>query len=744
MNHRHFMRLFLIILVTGFAVSSNAQELKEQLTREKEFDAQVNPSNLKEWMKLLSSHPHHVGSPWDKKNAEFISSQFASWGYKSRIEEFYVLFPTPKTRLLEMTSPQKFTARLTEPVLPEDATSNQIDEQLPTYNAYSADGDVTAELVYVNYGVPKDYEILAEYGIDVKGKIVIARYGGSWRGIKPKVAFEHGAVGCVIYSDPKEDGYYQGDAYPEGAFRSEEGAQRGSVADTPVYSGDPLTPFIAATKDARRLSIKDAPTIMKIPVLPISYADAIPLLKSLGGPVAPETWRGALPFTYHLGPGKSIVHLKLEFNWDIKPIYDVIAEIQGSVFPDEWVIRGNHHDAWVNGASDPVSGQVAMMEEARSIGELVKKGWKPKRTVVYCAWDGEEPGLLGSSEWVEAHADELTAKAVVYINSDANGRGFLSAGGSQSLRHFVNEISKEVLDPEKNVTVYERLRAKLLLGGSPDQKKAALEKQEFQISPLGSGSDFTPFLQHLGIASLDIGFGGEDNGGSYHSIYDSFDHYLRFSDSDFSYGKALAEIGGHAMIHVSDADYIPFRFTDFSDAVKRYMNEIAATTDEMREQSSARNRMIDDHIYFQASDPKKFLYTPAKDDLVPYLDFSMLQNAVARVQSSASAYASALDGFKESGRTLSKEKTTTLNHMLINSERVLTVKSGLPRRPWYTHAIYAPGFYTGYGVKTLPGIREAVEERNWKEAEQQIAVVSSALDAFSANVTAAAKILKGE
>jgi N-acetylated-alpha-linked acidic dipeptidase len=744
MNYRHRMLLPLMILIAGLAFPTDAQEMNGQTKLMKDFDSQLNPSNCKEWMKLLSSHPHHVGSPWDKKNAEFISSQFASWGFNSRIEEFFVLFPTPKTRLLEMTAPQKFTAKLKEPALAEDGTSDQKDEQLPTYNIYSADGDVTAELVYVNYGVPKDYETLAENGINVKGKIVIARYGGSWRGIKPKVAFEHGAVGCIIYSDPKDDGYYRGDTYPAGALRSEDGAQRGSVADMPTFAGDPLTPFVAATKDAQRLAVKDAPTIMKIPVLPISYADALPLLKNLGGPVAPDAWRGALPMTYHLGPGKSVVHLKLEFNWDIKPIYNVISELKGSEFPDEWIIRGNHHDAWVNGASDPVSGQVAMMEEARSIGELVKKGWKPKRTLLYCAWDGEEPGLLGSTEWVEAHAQELTAKAAVYINSDGNGRGFLDAEGSQALRHFVNDIAKGVTDPERNISVYERLRSRILLTGTAEQKAAALEKKDFQIGALGSGSDFTPFLQHLGIAALNVGFGGEDDGGSYHSIYDSYDQYLRFSDGEFTYAKALAEFAGHAVISMSEADYLPFRFTDFSDAVKQYMNEITKLTDEMREKSLTLNKMIDDKIYFNSSDPHKYVYTPGKEDAVPFLNFAALQNAVTKLQSSASEYSTAANAFTGSGKTLSKEKKTALNHLLFRSERALTFKAGLPRRPWYTHAIYAPGFYTGYGVKTLPGIREAVEQRNWKEAEQQIVVVASLLDEFAGEVLHAMTVFTGE
>ncbi len=359
---------------------------ESQRALEARFDAALNKENLRTWMKRMSARPHHVGSPFGKEVAEFIASQFRAWGYETAVEEFGVLFPTPKSRTLEMLEPERVLASLAEPEVKGDTTSGLIAEQLPTYNAYSIDGDVTGKLVYVNYGVPKDYETLAEKGIDVRGKIVIARYGGSWRGIKPKVAAEHGAVGCLIYSDPRDDGYFEGDVYPRGAWRPEQGAQRGSVADIPLYPGDPLTPGIGATRDAKRLAIQNAPTLTKIPVLPISSADALPLLRALQGPVAPEAWRGALPITYHVGPGPATVHLKLEFAWKQVPAYDVIARLRGAEQPDQWIIRGNHHDAWVFGADDPLSGLVALMEEARVIGQLAKEGWRPKRTLVFAAW----------------------------------------------------------------------------------------------------------------------------------------------------------------------------------------------------------------------------------------------------------------------------------------------------------------------------------------------------------------------
>ena len=558
----------------GFSAEGSAA----QRALEARFDEQLKAENLRGWMKRLSARPHELGSAYGRDNAEFLAAQFRAWGYDTRLEQFDVLFPTPKTRLVEMTAPTRFLARIAEPALKEDATSGQAKEQLPIYNAYSVDGDVEGLLVYVNYGVPKDYEILESHGIDVKGKIVIARYGGSWRGIKPKVAAEHGALGCLIYSDPRDDGYAQGDVYPKGAWRNENGAQRGSVADMPLFAGDPLTPGVAATKDAKRLDRKDAPTLTKIPVMPISYGDALPLLRALEGPVAPEAWRGALPITYHLGAGPARVHLKLEFDWKLVPALDVIAVLKGAERPDEWVLRGNHHDAWVNGAGDPISGAVALLEEARVVSELVKAGARPRRTIVYALWDGEEQGLLGSTEWVEAHADELAAKAVAYINTDGSARGFLSAGGSASLEPFVNEIAKDVTDPETRVSVQERAKAHLQLNGSPEAAKEVRERGELRLPALGSGSDFTPFLQHLGVASLNIGFGDDDSGGSYHSIYDSFDHYTRFLDPTFAYGVTLAKVGGRVVLRLANADVLPFDPTPVADTVAGYAREVQKPT----------------------------------------------------------------------------------------------------------------------------------------------------------------------
>ena len=729
---------FLFIISFAFGQSTppamlgfSGENDRAQAALEARFDANLRADNLHAWMKRLAARPHHLGSAYNKQNADFIASQFRSWGYDTKLEEFHVLFPTPKTRIVEMTTPERFKLKLEEPELKEDSTSGQRAEQLPTYNAYSIDGDVTAPLVYVNYGVPADYDELERRGINVKGKIVIARYGGSWRGIKPKVAAEHGAVGCLIYSDPRNDGFFQGDVYPKGAFKNEHGVQRGSVMDMPLHPGDPLTKGIGATKDAERIDWKTAPTLTKIPVLPISYGDALPLLRNLDGAVVPESWRGALPITYHFGGRTPTVRMKLEFNWDIKPIYNVIATMRGSERPDQWIIRGNHRDAWVNGADDPISGLVAMMEEARSLSEVAKTGWKPKRTIVYAAWDGEEQGLLGSTEWAEHHADELRSKAAVYINTDSNGRGFLGIGGSHTLEKFINEVGKSVADPQTKLTVWERTRANLIVNGSANSRREAMERSDLRISPLGSGSDYTPFLQHLGIASLNIGFGGEDGGGSYHSIYDSFDHYTKYGDPGFAYGIALAKVCGHATLRLANADTLPFEFSNFADTVARYANEVTALADSMRDETRSMNQAISSGMLKAVQDPKETFIVPTEKAAVPFLNFAPLQNSVARLNEAVRKYQAAAKGKSMS--------SPALDEALYKTERALTRSHGLPRRDWFRHQIYAPGFYTGYGVKTLPGIREAIEQRDWKEAEEQIIVAADVLAGLATEIETASR-----
>ncbi|HEY8682344.1 MAG TPA: M28 family peptidase, partial [Rhodanobacter sp.] len=631
----------------GSMLGFTTSEVAKQQSLEQRFDAQLDPADQRNWLKQMSSQPNQVGAPHDKANAEFMLAKFREWGWDAHIETFSVLYPTPKKVALELLGPKPYRAQLSEPAIAGDATSSIREGTLPPYNVYGGDGDVTAALVYANYGMPDDYKELARRGIDVRGKIVITRYGGGWRGLKPKLAQEHGAAGCLIYSDPHDDGYAQGDVYPQGGWRPPQGVQRGSVADMQLYPGDPLTPGAGSTADAKRLAIKDAKTILKIPVLPISYADATPLLQSLAGPVAPAGWRGSLPLTYHIGPSVARAHMTVQSDWGQKPVYDVIAMLRGSTSPDQWIVRGNHHDGWVFGAWDPLAGNVALMAEAKAIGGLVKQGWRPQRTLVYASWDGEEPGLLGSTEWAETHAKELQAKAVLYVNSDTNGRGFLGAGGSHSLQHLVNQVADGVTDPETRVSVRERLRAHMLVDGygkdaKPEAKaiaKLAAEGGDVPIQALGSGSDYSAFLEHLGIASLDLGFGDEDdNGGIYHSLYDSYDHYVRFGDPTFEYGVALAKVAGHIVLRTADADVLPLRFGDFSQQLDRYVGELHKLVDGTRKATEQQHQLLDQHAFTLDADPTRPVAPPERDSDMPAIDLAPLDQAAKQLKQSAQAY----------------------------------------------------------------------------------------------------------
>jgi N-acetylated-alpha-linked acidic dipeptidase len=726
---KYFLSLATILISLGTASAQDQKQL------ESSFDSHLSSENIGKTIKELSLKPHYLGSPASKEVAENLLAKFKSYGWDAELAVYNVLFPTPKVRLLEMTAPTKYKALLKEPAYKEDATSGHPD-QLPTYNAWSADGDVSAELVFVNFGLPEDYETLNKLGIDVKGKIVIARYGRSWRGIKPKVAQEHGAIGCIIYSDPMEDGYFQGDVYPKGSFKNEYGVQRGSIMDMVIYPGDPLTPFIGATENAKRLKKEDAENLLKIPVLPISYHDAQPLLQALGGPVAPSDWRGALPFTYHIGPGKTSVRLKLEFDWKIVPAYNVIAKIKGSEFPDQWIVRGNHHDAWNPGANDPISGIAAMMEEAKSIGELIKNGYKPKRTLVYCAWDAEEPGLIGSTEWVEDHLAELKQKAVVYINSDGNGRGFLSAAGSHALESMIDGIAKDVIDPQTKVSVFDRLKAReVVSAGSDKAKKDNMAKKSMTIGALGSGSDYSSFLQYAGIPSLNIAFGGENPGGEYHTAYDSYDFYSRFGDPGFNYGRALSQTIGRAVLRMADANTLPFEFKNLHKTISSYVAEMINMTDQMRESTAVYNQVISGNNYQLAADPAKPEKLPIRKVEVPFIDFSALQNSLVNLDRSATALSDRI-----AKGNISSTSLKALNEALYMAEQKLLTSTGLPRRPWYKHTIYAPGFYTGYGVKTMPGVREAIEQRDWKEAQDQIEIAAKAISRLAEHLNNTTKL----
>jgi N-acetylated-alpha-linked acidic dipeptidase len=724
--------------MVGFGLESAKQERE----LEKKFDGELKKNEMENWMEHMAARPHHLGSAYGGELAGFVKSNFVSWGYTTEIKEYTVLFPTPKTRLLEMTSPTPFTASLREES-PEKDQAAGLTEQLLPFNVYCMDGDVTSELVYVNYGVPKDYEALAQRGIDVRGKIVIARYGGSWRGIKPKAAAEHGAIGCLIYSDPRDDGYFQGEVFPNGPWRNKNGAQRGSVEDMPLYPGDPFTNGVADNEEGKRLAIKNAASLAKIPVLPISYADAFPLLAALGGPVAPEEWRGALPLTYHLGPGPATAHLKVEFNWDFVKARDIIARMPGADRAGEWVVRGNHYDAWVCGAEDPLSGAVCLLEQARALSVLKSQGWQPRRTIIFALWDGEEPGLVGSTKWFEENAHELTQHAAVYINTDSNQRGFLQAKGSHTLEKFVNQIAGEVMDPEKNISVWERLRQQMTFKANPAERREIAARPDLRIQPPGAGSDYAAGLNHLGIPIVTLEYIGEVGNGAYHSIEDSFANYSRFGDPGFKYTLLLSQTSGRAVLRFANAEVLPFEFNDFADTMEKYAGEVSKLLEDTREETKEMNQLIRSKTLWAVADPRQPFVEPSLKPEVPYLNFAPLQNSLAKLKESCRKFEAARNAAETNPPVAPSITDQALDEILIKMEQTLTTPEGLPRRPWYKHTIYAPGFYTGYSAKTLPGVREAIEQGDWREAAQQIEVVARTLEAFASELERARMLVSG-
>ena len=718
---------------TFIGFSDEGTALQKQI--ESDYDKNINAVEMDEWMRYLSKEPHHVGSEAGKKNAKYIADLFNSWGFKVEIEEYHVLIPTPLVRELNLISPSTYKATLTEESLIEDPSTFVRESLLPPYNAFSIDGEVEGELVFVNYGMPQDYEILERYGIDVEGKIAIAKYGRSWRGIKPKLAGEKGAIATLIYSDPADDGYGKGDVYPKGPYKNDSAVQRGSVMDMPTYPGDVLTPGIGATKTAKRLSFEEASTITKIPVLPISYRDALPLLSAMEGPVVPSEWHGGLPITYHLGPGPAKVKLNLKFNWKTTIAYNVIAKLEGSEYPDEWIIRGNHHDGWNHGAADPISGMVALLAEAKSVAKLAKSGQTPSRTIIYAAWDAEEVGLIGSTEWAEDHAIELQEHAVAYLNTDGNSRGFVNIGGSHVLERFFNQIIEEVRDPRMDISLKERKRADLKLNSNSEQKQRDAEKRsDIRINPLGSGSDYTPFLQHLGIASANIAFGGEGGGGSYHTLYDTYEHYTTWRDPGLVYGVSLAQVAGRATLRLANSQRLPFEFSGFVDNIDLYISELEDLADTMRKDTSKQNNRIADGTYAAALDPTKTIVPPKIKDNVPYFSFSPLKNALAKLKDSVADF--------ESYAGMHKQTTQEINNLLYTVERLMIREEGLPGRDWYKHYIYAPGYYTGYGVKTIPAVREAIEQRKYDQVEKQIHSSAEVIENIALRVNKIVTLLK--
>ncbi len=684
--------------IRGFNVSAHRDEIQW----EEQARAVPSSDRIRETIRTLAGRPHLAGTPGSKQTAEWLLTQLRAAGLEANIETFEALLPTPATRVLEMTAPTTYRANLDEPGVAADPGADGSDV-IPPYNAYSGDGDVTAPLVYANYGLPADYDVLKAKGIDVRGKIVIVRYGQSFRGVKPRVAWEHGAAGCIIYSDPRDDGYFQGDTFPKGPYRPAGGVQRGSVLDLGVEPGDPLSPGWASEPGSKRLPLAAATTIQQIPVLPISWGNAQPLLAALDGPVAPLDWRGALPVTYHLGGGAATVHLRITMNNETRPLYNVIARIPGSEFPDEWVLYGNHHDAWVAGASDPLSGAAPLLEAARALAQLSHSGWKPKRTILLAFWDGEEFGLMGATEWMEKHAEELNKKLAVYINSDSSGKGTLSAGGSHTLEAAMAEVLRDVNDPVSGKSLLNEYLSR-------EAKNAGGKSAAFHLSPLGSGSDFTPFLQHLGIASLNLGFENEAGGGVYHSAYDDFYWFSHFEDKDFVYGRTLAQVTAIATMRIADAALLPFEFTRLATALTTYTDEIAKLGDEKKDEKNKVN-------------------------------LDAVRRANQKLTQAASAYEKAASKSAAAVVPISAAQISAANQLLIATERDLTLDPGLPGRPWYRHRIYAPGRYTGYSVKTLPGIREAVEAGKSAEAAEQAAQVAQVLQAAADHIEQAAKIL---
>jgi N-acetylated-alpha-linked acidic dipeptidase len=705
---------------------------------ERQFDASLNAAEMGGWMKTMAAEPNHVGSAHDKANAEMVLAQFRDWGWDAHIETFEVLYPTPISQTLELLGDAPFKATLTEAPIPGDETSARTKDALPAYVAYQGDGDVTAPLVYVNYGMPDDYLQLERLGVSVRGKIVIVRYGEGWRGLKPKLAQEHGAVGCIIFSDPRDDGYGAADAYPNGPGRPANGIQRGSVADMTQYPGDPLTPGVGATAAAARLSIADSPVVLKIPVLPISYGDAQHFLAALGGRVVPPGWRGALPITYHVGGDGARVHMAVKSEWPLKTIYNVVAVMKGSTYPDQWIMRGNHHDGWVFGAADPMSGHIAMMGEAKAIGALAKTGWRPKRTLVYLSWDAEEPMLLGSTEWAETHAAELKEKALVYVNSDGSGRGFLNVEGSHSLQHLVNRVAADVTDPETRVSLAVRARARMqVVGTAPganeeardNAKMAADPGHDLPIRAMGSGSDYSAFLQYLGIAALNLGFGGEGQvGGVYHSAYDTYEYYGRFGDPGFAYAPVLAKTVGRVVLRIADSEVPLQRYGDFAETVSRYLDQVKRLADSKREAAQTQARMLAANAFRLADDPTKTGGPPTALKSVPHFNLAPLENAIDHLKRSAKDYDAALAAKGAAQSNATKEKLIDLARQ---TEQSLVVDVGLPGRDWYKNLIYAPGRYTGYNAKTLPGVREAIEEERWADVDRYAALTGAVLDAYA-------------
>jgi len=698
--------------IDGFAPS----ELIQQRRFEEQFRAVPKPASAREHLRILTAEPHVAGSMEDYKTAIYVRDQMRKYGIAADIEEYQVLLPLPKTpSVVEMIAPHRERLKVQEEVVAEDSSSSSR-KIVPLFNGYSASGDVTAPLVYVNYGLPEDYAALKKLGVDARGKIVIARYGNSFRGVKAKVAEENGAVGILIYSDPADDGYVQGDVYPKGPWRPASSAQRGSVQYLFQYPGDPLTPGTPSIKGTPRLKLQEVTNIPRIPVQPISYGDAQVLLRQLGGAVRPKGFQGGLPFAYHTGGGSGAndvrVHLRTDMDYQVRSIWDVIGRIDGVSEKDRWVLMGNHRDAWTFGAVDPNSGTAALLEAARSFGQLLKSGWSPRRTIVLCSWDAEEYGLIGSTEWAEQHADELQQKAVAYLNVDVavSGANF-GASSVPSLWKLIRGAARDVRDPKTGKSVYQAWQDKSR-DAQPEAELtnvasgASARITEARIGALGSGSDYTPFLQHLGVPSIDMGFGGDY--GVYHSAYDSFHWMEKFGDPTFEYHAAAAQLWGTIALRLAMASGLPFDYTDYATQIREYLTET--------ERTAGRRKLADSF--------------DAKTLAAAVNDFAEEAARVdkRRRETILEFGKAAPQAEKENANSLElMQRLHRINDALIATERALTDTRGLRGRAWYTHQIYAPGFYTGYAAQPLPDLRQAIEDRNAANAREAAARITEAL-----------------
>ncbi len=644
-------------------------------------------------MKTLTSEPHMAGTPGDRKTAEYVARKFHEWGFETEIVEYRVWMNYPaEVSIVATTSAGVIMHGPTREHVEGDTFQDDPRVVMP-FSAYSPSADLEAEVVYANYGRPEDFDRLKELGIDVHGKLVLVRYGENFRGVKVFMAQEAGAAGVLIYSDPIDDGYFRGDVYPLGPWRPDTGVQRGTIEFGFEHPGDPTTPGWPSTRDARRVDADLSPDVPKIPATPISYHDASPILQALGGPESPREWQGALPFTYHLGPGPVKVKLHLKQDYAYRNIWDVIARARGSIWPDELVIAGAHRDAWVYGAVDPISGTTAMLEAARGIGHLLQTGWRPKRTLIFASWDAEEQGLIGSTEWVEQHEKEL-ASAAAYFNVDTGAVGpNFRASAVPSLREFLREIAKGVPSP-KGGTLYDAWRTSARRDNEQQSNKATPE-----VGNLGSGSDFTSFLDHSGVPSTDVRSNG--NYGVYHSAFDNFAWYKKFGDTNFVYTQEIARVYGLQMLRMGNADVLPYDYEAYGKEIGIYLD--------------AAEKLAAEHL---GDKSPSFAAARAASNR-----FAQAGAAIKNAAQPASRVPD--DDIRSSRSTADLER---LNKALMATERALLLPAGLPRRPWFRHAIYAPADLKGYSASTIPGVNEAIQRNDAVTAAEQLNELTKALN----------------